>query len=687
MFESLVGFFFQLLYLFNHLTFSNVVDILLVATFFFVLFQALHRTRALQLLRGAIIIGVLGMALLVLLPFDTLNWLVRILLIAGALTLPSMFQDELRRALTGLGQIGRRRGYGTNFDRFKETVLIAVKRLAAQQQGALIVLEGYTPLDDIIETGIPLRADTLTPELLLTIFNPRTPLHDGAVVLRGDHLAAASCILPVQTESTGPLHLGTRHRAALGLATKVPDALVIVVSEETSRVSVVQEGHFSHGISFDQLDDALNRFRDKLAGQGSLRWQWLRGGGLYASLLNLVVAIVLAAIGWVSVVYATNPPQAITIAGVPLIVSGPDSGLVLMTSIPSAVSVNLQTTQDRAAETDISSVRADLTLSNLEAGVHQIPVEVTLADQRAQFLGASPPFVNIILEPDLTVTLTPTVQIQDLDSLLPGYAVGNVTLSPETLTVRGPQSQVEDVAQAIIDLTLEGSRTDFQKNLSPILVDLSGNVVEDLNPRPEQILVTVSMRRTFFTREIAIQPIVNIDTLESGYEVSRIQVAPASVTISGATAALDSAGDFLVTAPITLTGVMNQLTVNTPLILPEGVTAEDDVGDNIRSVSVVVDVKPITDYLVENVQVNLLNVADGLIARLQTNRVSVLLIGPQPLLDAMRDDPSLLLVYLDLTGIEEGAYKLPLQVDVPQGIEVQLFPAEVEVTLERPPEQ
>ena len=682
MFESLTGFAFQLLYLFNTLTISNVIDILMVAAVFFILFQALHRTRTLQLIRGVIILAVLGGALLVLMPFNTFNWLVRLLLVAGVIALPLLFQDELRRALTGLGQIGRRRGYGSNFDRFKDTIIKSVKQLSAQHLGALIVLEGRTPLDDVIETGIQLNADVVTSELLLSIFNPKTPLHDGAVILRGDRLVAASCILPVQMESTGPIHMGTRHRAALGLSDKYPDVLVIIVSEETSRVSVVLEGHFYRGITFEQVEKALNRFRDQVAGDGELRWRWLRGGGLYASLRNLLLSLALAVIAWLSVIYQTNPPQLHTLTGVPLIVSGPGSGLINMSEIPSTVSVGLQTTQDRAENMDVSSVRAELPLMGLEEGVHQVPVRVTLADQRSQLVSTSPAFVNVTLEPDLSVVLTPTVSIVDLDTLSPGYAVGDVTLSPETITVRGPQSQVEKISEAHIDIDLEGNRVDFQKSISPVLLDVNGQPITDLRPTPENVLATVSIRRTFFTREIAIQADLSLETLEPGYELTNVQVIPPSLTLSGSRSALDSAGEFLVTAPISLTSVLDEITVDAPLLIPEGLTAMNEMGENLNSVSVNVQVVPVTDYLVLSAKVNVLNVSDPLFARVTPNRVSVLVIGPKPTLDDIREDENLIIVLLDLRDYTAGTYEVSLQVQTPEDVQVQLFPTEVEVVLE-----
>ena len=686
MFDSLVSFVFQLIYLFSNITLSNALDILLVAVFFFIIFQALHQTRALQLLRGVIIIAVLGGTLLVLLPFDTLRFLVQAVLVAGVIALPLLFQDELRRALTGLGQFRRRRGYGTNFERFKSTILTAARQLATQQIGALIVLEGQTPVEDVISTGIPLKADVVSAELLLTIFNPNTPLHDGAVVLSGDRLVAASCILPIQTESTGATHLGTRHRAGLGLSTKVPDAMVLIVSEETGIISVVYEGRIYRGLSTEQLEGWLDRFRSQIAGNTNSGWRWLRGGGFYGTALNLFMAIGLSLIAWLSVIFQTNPPQTHQIEDAAVIVSGPAQGLTIMSELTKAVDVNVQATQDRIDNLDTSSVRAELDLTDLGAGVHQVPINVTLADQRAQLLSISPAFVNVTIEPVLTINITPTVSIQDVASLPLGYVLDDISLSPETVSVRGPQSLVDQVVEARINLSLDGNRSGLQATLSPLLLDAQGDPVPNLTASPDEVLVTVSIRRSFFTRDIPVQARTVLETLEPGYEVTDVTVLPSSVTIAGSSSALEAAGDFLTTAPITLTNIYSGLGVDAPLILPEGVSAIDELGETVNSVRVEINITPRTDYLVLNRNITLRNVPDTLNARITTARISVLVIGPQNLLSEIRNNPDLIVLYVDLVDYTAGSYTIPIQSEVPENIEILLFPSEVDVLITEPAE-
>ena len=143
--NSLISLAQQLSYLYNHITVGQVVDISLMALVFFVAFQALYQTRALQLLRGVIIAAILGGGLIMLMPLATLSWLVRIVLIGGAIAIPILFQDELRWALVGLGQFGRRRLYSSDYARFKHTLISALSRIASAQRGGFDRAGGANP--------------------------------------------------------------------------------------------------------------------------------------------------------------------------------------------------------------------------------------------------------------------------------------------------------------------------------------------------------------------------------------------------------------------------------------------------------------------------------------------------------------------------------------------------------------
>jgi diadenylate cyclase len=679
--NSLISLAQQLTYLYNHITVEQVIDISLVALVFFIAFQALYQTRALQLLRGVIIAAILGGGLVMLMPLATLGWLVRIALLGGAIAIPILFQDELRRALVGLGQFGRRRLYSSDYERFKHTLIGALSRIASRNEGALIVLEGQTHLEEIIATGIRLQAQVVTPELLETIFFPNTPMHDGAVILQGDRLAAASCILPVQTESTGERHLGMRHRAALGLSSKVPDALILVVSEETGHISVAWGGELYFNLALGELEAWLDQFGAQPEENNRQRWRWLRGGGLRSTLTNLLTAIVLAVIAWLVVIYQTNPPGQVVIRGVPLAVSGPPAGVALMNALPSTVDVKLQTTRDRVAALTSSSLHAELDLLDQPAGVHSVPVRVSAADPFAQVLSVTPKSLDVSLEQELTRQITLTVMIADLKSLPPGYIVGEPRLAPAALSLSGPRSLVERVAAARIDLTVGEHRADFQEAVRPLLVDNAGEVVEQVQANPQQVVVTVPVRRTSFTRQVGIQPTLAEKELDPNYELRSIEVLPPVVTLTGAQAALDNAGTYLVTAPISLTNHTTDFVVDAPLIVPYGLAAVNEQGEAIQSVKVKIAIAPVTGYLVLDQQVIFLNQPAKAQVTAGPSRASVLLIGPQPLLAEIAKNPQTVRVQVDLAGLSAGSYTLPLTVQVPQGLQVQLIPKEVQVVI------
>jgi diadenylate cyclase len=218
----------------------SVFDILLIAAIFYWVLLLLRGTTAMTLLRGFAILLIAAFILARLFDLRVLNFLLRNSLIGLAVAIPIIFQPELRRALERLGRAGSRAWLGRpGYDVLIDVVADAALNLAERRHGALMVLERDTGLKDYIDTGIPVDA-TPSAELLEGIFFPRSPLHDGAVILRQNRVMAAACTLPLSEDSSGG-RLGTRHRAALGI-TERTDAITVVVSEETGEIAVAANG-------------------------------------------------------------------------------------------------------------------------------------------------------------------------------------------------------------------------------------------------------------------------------------------------------------------------------------------------------------------------------------------------------------------------------------------------------------
>ncbi len=246
--------------MFTSLTFRwrDVVDILLVGYIIYLVIVFIRETRAVQLVKGLILL-VAATYLSELLRLNALNYILKGVLTLGTVALIIVFQPELRRALERLGRGklfgGRNRNNASEVDSALGSVVRSVQYFAKNRIGALIVFERETALSDIIETGVSIDG-TITEELLGTIFFVGTPLHDGAVVIRGLKVEAAGCVLPLTSDISLNKELGTRHRAAIGLS-EISDALILVVSEETGTISLAMNGKITRKLSPKTVEKTL----------------------------------------------------------------------------------------------------------------------------------------------------------------------------------------------------------------------------------------------------------------------------------------------------------------------------------------------------------------------------------------------------------------------------------------------
>ncbi len=239
-----------------------ILDVFTVTLIIYWLLWVAQGTRATQLIRGVIIFLALGYFLASSLDLSTLNWILARTWPALIVAIPIIFQPELRRALEQLGHTGS--WLRTSFpagneneilERTVDEVVRAAAQLARQRYGALMVIERETGLQDYADRGVPIDA-YLTRQLLINIFFPNSPLHDAAVLVRGDRILAASVVLPLTDNISATGQLGTRHRAAIGV-TEDSDALAVVVSEETGQIAVAHNGRLIRNLDQDRLRRVL----------------------------------------------------------------------------------------------------------------------------------------------------------------------------------------------------------------------------------------------------------------------------------------------------------------------------------------------------------------------------------------------------------------------------------------------
>ncbi|GAB4539351.1 MAG: diadenylate cyclase CdaA [Anaerolineales bacterium] len=258
----------NLLFIFQRISWLSALDILLVTLIFFGLLYSLRDTQAMALMRGMIllVVGIILLTSLVELP--AFSWLAQNTLPALILSIPVIFAPEIRRALERLGRAGgvwqfaAKPAENADLEQTIRAVTSAAARLSARKHGALIVLQRLDHLEDYIRTGVSLNA-RVTPEILLQIFYPNTPLHDGGVIIAEGKVAAAACVMPLSASGvlnrTPDHQMGLRHRAALGTS-EVCDAVTVVVSEETGGISIAHAGRMLRRLDPDRLENILIAF-------------------------------------------------------------------------------------------------------------------------------------------------------------------------------------------------------------------------------------------------------------------------------------------------------------------------------------------------------------------------------------------------------------------------------------------
>jgi len=278
----------DILRVFSRFDLIALLDVFLVALVFYFLLFLLRETQAVPLLRGIIILVLLVGLLSVVRELRAFNWLVRSAIPALLVSIPVIFQPELRRALERLGRTGTLLASSTrerDMGEVIEGIAVACQALSERRHGALIVLERETGLGEYIDTGIGMDA-AVTAELLETIFYPNTSLHDGAVIIRGRRIVAAACVLPLAEDLAGERYLGTRHRAALG-ATVGTDAVAVVVSEESGIISIAHNGRMIRRLDASRLQNILGAFYEPLLRTHWPRWLVLVGRKLRLSKLYI----------------------------------------------------------------------------------------------------------------------------------------------------------------------------------------------------------------------------------------------------------------------------------------------------------------------------------------------------------------------------------------------------------------
>ena len=259
----------EILYFFERLNWLSILDLFLVTLVFYAFLLLLRDTQAMVLLRGVLFFIVFLFLLTTFIDLPAFSWLVKTVVPALLFAVPVIFAPEIRRGLEKIGRVGPAqlftRKIQTSEEEMKQTIhaiVTASARLSARQHGALIVLQRRQSLEEYAKTGVRLNA-AVTPELLLQIFYPNTPLHDGAVIIASNLVIAGACVMPLSASGiltkSPERQMGLRHRAALGTS-EATDAITVVVSEQTGSISIAHNGHMIRRLDSERLENILLAF-------------------------------------------------------------------------------------------------------------------------------------------------------------------------------------------------------------------------------------------------------------------------------------------------------------------------------------------------------------------------------------------------------------------------------------------
>jgi YbbR domain-containing protein len=403
---------------------------------------------------------------------------------------------------------------------------------------------------------------------------------------------------------------------------------------------------------------------------------------LTTNLRTFLLAFALGIAVWVTAVTAADPDETLAYPNpIPIEFIGQDTGLVMTGSVPEQVEVTLRAPRSvwESLLADSSSVRAVADLTGLDAGEHQVHLQVQIGISPVKIIAVTPAILNIALEPLTTRQFPVTVVLSGLPAT--GYLVGETAADPQQVALSGPESIVSQVQQVQAVLELDGDRQNISASVLLQAVDADGNPVRGVTIYPDTAQIEVPLLQQGGYRDLAVK-VVTVGGLASGYRLKTVNVSPLVVTVySGDTALVNSLPGYVETIPLNLSGASENIQVELALNLPSNVTV---VGE--QTVLVQIEIVPMESSLtIAYRPILIVGLPSNLRASLSPQTVDVILSGPLSVLNSLT--PSNVNVQLDLTGLTAGTYQLTPVVTVSkQGIAVEsILPGTVEVIISAAP--
>lgn len=326
-------------------------------------------------------------------------------------------------------------------------------------------------------------------------------------------------------------------------------------------------------------------------------------------------------------------------------------------------------------------------MADLVPGLYHLDIQVTPSVPQVRVLSVEPTAIDLELAQVISRTLPVTIDLANQQSMSPAFQIVRAPVAtPETVQISGPAPLVGQVSQVRARLSLANVTASLQE-LRPLeALDEAGRVVSGITIQPAQVQVNVTIQQRLNALDVGVRAVTE-NTPPPGYWLSDLSAAPASITLQGDPARLSGIGSFVDTLPVDLSNAVGDLTVRIPLDLPPGVQALDSEGNPVQTVTVMARVTPRAGDLLVTKEVEVLNVPPGVRVTIEPKQVDLLLSGPLPTLNTIETNPDLVRVLISAAGLPRGqSTELPLKILVPDGIEAQVVPPSVLVTVPEPAE-
>lgn len=652
----------------------DIFEILLIILLTYQIQKSLRNTRAWVIAKGILILACIYLCSLIL-KLSVIETIFQGAISLSVLAAIILFEPEIKKFLEELGTKKPKdivRWINTKeplenkrySDKTIKEILDACSVMSEAKTGALIIMEQDSILNEYINTGIGVNAD-ITGQLLINIFEHNTPLHDGAVIIRKNSIVAATCYLPLSDSTKINKNLGTRHRAGIGIS-EITDALVIIVSEETGKISFVKDGVLKHGVSLDSLHNLLNSYQNKVI-EDKKNILKKKKDRFTKHLGSKIFSVIFGAFLWIAILNSQNPlitkefqvpveiknEQALSEVGKTYEVESGEIASVYVTAPRSII--------DEMAVDDISAY-VDF---NKLSYTYSVPIEARILGTKSNECSIDTKNAVMQLALDEMMERTLDLQIETNGSCKVNYCLTEISSNTKEISIQGSESQVKTIDKVIVDVPLYGKQEDFTTTQKIKIYDKNGSQLnnDDFILSTDEVIVNGIVLPS---KSIPIT--VNLLNENSDeYKLISMEADLDSVSIAGLQGNLDLIDGITIDIDMKQEQISENLikTMSLSDYLPDGVyLAEANKRINI---SMKYEIYVTKEFEVDVNKIKIQNLNDNLKCHFKDETLTLIFKSDEEKLNNLNIDE--LDLSLNLEDLTRGNYNLPVQIsNLPEGV-------------------